>query len=82
VEAVKNKSDILHLPEISQAVDLKIVQGVVCPFRSQSFPIPQPGGQIGFIECLAPCRRDCGIFDEATQGCSVKATGRPPLGLV
>jgi hypothetical protein len=46
-----------------QAIDPLVVSGVTCPYRSSAFPIPQPGGQIGFIEYLAACRRDCGVFD-------------------
>lgn len=67
--------------DLSKAKDITVIADRVCPFRSTAQAVPTPQG-VGFAEFLAPCRRDCAIFDKDRGECSVKATGRPPIGLV
>lgn len=53
-------------------IDPAVVSGRMCPFRSQSYPVPVGPGKVSFVECLVPCRRDCALWDANTEGCALR----------
>jgi len=51
-----------------------VVVGVTCPWRSTSFPMPNPNNPDAIVVMAAdqPCKRSCGVFSRKHDMCSVQ----------